>query len=59
MPVVRTDGRSLARVRSRDYQIFKDGWVTTFLAKSSRKATKQLPLLGIKPRAFEILMDQR
>ena len=25
MPVVRTDGRSLELVRSRDYQIFSDG----------------------------------
>ena len=29
MPVVRTDGRSVG-VRSRDYQIFSDGRITTF-----------------------------
>ena len=29
MPVVRTDGRSVG-VRSRDYQIFSDGYMTSF-----------------------------
>ena len=29
MPVVRTDGRPVG-VRSRDYQIFSDGYTTTF-----------------------------